>query len=213
MQILALDTGSPTASVAVLAGDRLALRTVPQRESAAPLLGLIDACLEELGLKVADLDALVALAGPGSFTGLRVGLATVLGLHQGSGRPAGALSTHQVLAAAAPPTDLPVVAAVDAGRSEWFLQRFVAGEADSSPTLEPAAALREAPAALWIGFGLSTVDGLAGVVVESPPLAPVAARLVASGRFQLDPTTLVRPRYLREPALSAPRPPKRVGTG
>src|SRR5688572_11573573 len=96
--VLALDTGSSLASVALLAHGRLSERTAPQRESAAPLLQLIQENLDEAGLGVRDLDAIVALAGPGSFTGLRVGLATTLGLFQSTSIRAGAIPTLAVLA-------------------------------------------------------------------------------------------------------------------
>jgi tRNA threonylcarbamoyl adenosine modification protein YeaZ len=211
VRVLALDTGSALASVAVAFDDTVALRTAPQRESSGPLLGLIEACLGEAGLELSDLDALAVLAGPGSFTGLRVGLATVLGLHQATGIPAGALPTLPVLATAADGDR--VVAAVDALRGDWFVQSFGAGAADplDDPRLRPLDELRTAPPATWVGFGLTSTMGLPGRVAEPPPLAPLLARFVARLRPDLDPTTLTRPLYLREPALSAPKPPKRVG--
>ena len=64
------------------------------------------------------------IAKPGSFTGLRVGLATVLGLHQALGLPATALPTLEVLGCLGPGDGSTVVAVVDALRGEWFAQRF-----------------------------------------------------------------------------------------
>jgi tRNA threonylcarbamoyl adenosine modification protein YeaZ len=127
--LLALDSGSPVVSVAVgRGGVVLAERAVALERSSTQLLALVAEALAAAGARPADLDGVVALAGPGSFTGLRVGLATALGLYQGLGVRAQALPTLTALAAAsaAPPGSL-VIAAVDALRGEWSAQAFRAG--------------------------------------------------------------------------------------
>ena len=102
--LLALDTGSPTVSVALARdGALVAERAIAMERSSVQLLGLIRDVLDETGARPADLTGVVALRGPGSFTGLRIGLATVLGFHQALGVPATALETLQVLAAPHPP--------------------------------------------------------------------------------------------------------------
>ncbi|HEV7515153.1 MAG TPA: tRNA (adenosine(37)-N6)-threonylcarbamoyltransferase complex dimerization subunit type 1 TsaB, partial [Thermoanaerobaculia bacterium] len=84
--VLILDSGSPLVSVAVGRGSAvLAARAMEISRSSALLLAMVDAVLGEAGLEVAALSGVAALAGPGSFTGLRIGLATVLGLHQALG--------------------------------------------------------------------------------------------------------------------------------
>ena len=118
--ILALDAASPTVSVAVADRQRvLSERSVEIARSSKLLLELAQEALTEAGATVRDATGFVALAGPGSFTGLRVGLATVLGLHQALGTPAVALPTLDALAAATAlhegeqAAGRPVVAAVD----------------------------------------------------------------------------------------------------
>ena len=101
--LLAVDAGSPRVSVAVGdAGEVLAEAAETRERSSATLLAMVDGVLAEAGLRAAELAGLVALRGPGSFTGLRVGLATVLGLHQALGLPAVAVPTLGVLAALGP---------------------------------------------------------------------------------------------------------------
>jgi tRNA threonylcarbamoyl adenosine modification protein YeaZ len=98
--VLGLDTGSPLVSVAVTCGDRvLAERATELRRSSERLVGLIDDVLTAAGVSPGALHGVVALRGPGSFTGLRVGLATALGLSQGLGCLAAAPPTLLVLAA------------------------------------------------------------------------------------------------------------------
>jgi len=129
--LLAMDTASPTVSVAVgRDGVCLAERSVALRRSSESLLRLVDEALGEAGVSLGDLDGVVALRGPGSFTGLRVGLATVLGLHQARGLPATALPTLEVIEAAAraarPGCRGTVASVVDALRGQWFTQLFPA---------------------------------------------------------------------------------------
>jgi tRNA threonylcarbamoyl adenosine modification protein YeaZ len=153
--VLALDAGSPMVSVA--AGRRgavLAARAVPLERSSTQLLALIDEVLAAAGARAADLAGVVALAGPGSFTGLRVGLATALGLHQALGARALALPTLAAMAAMAAPSGAPpactVIAAVDALRGEWSAQAFRAGGPAAAPSM-PAPPLAGIPLPLPLG--------------------------------------------------------------
>ena len=157
--VLAFDGGSPLTSVAVARGGVVIAEDAVERAgSSDSLLALIDAVLGRSGGTRGDLGAICVLAGPGSFTGLRIGLATALGLHQALGVRAAAMPTLRVLAEASGGVARRVIAVVDAMRGEWFAQVFVRG-----PTLvEEGAAriLRPAPfaaleAEVVIGFGAS----------------------------------------------------------
>ncbi len=216
--VLALDTGSPRISVAAGRGGELPVtRCHAQAESSQHLLHSIDEVLGELGARPRDLAAVVALAGPGSFTGLRVGLATAFGLHQALGIPAVALPTLEVLLAAAPEASGERYAVVDAIRGEWFVLRGEAGkglDASSSrpPDLLSAAALAGLAPATLVGFGVeaafATLEPRPGglVVCEPPPLALVALEQARHGAWSWEAGSLTRPHYWRAPAVNLPAP-------
>lgn len=235
--ILALDTASPVVSVALYGrtrgGDVMrAERSVEIARSSRRLLEMVDEVLAEAGLGMSDVTGFVALRGPGSFTGLRVGLATVMGFHQALGTRATAVSTLEVLAAAAAGdrgdfgeagTEIPggrIVALVDVLRGEWAVQPFGAdwpprpqGEAERLGVEELA---RFVPCAL-IGFGLDKLreetdlgNREGAVFLDPPPLAAVAARLAAEHPPVWDAELLTRPLYFRPPPVTLPS--RRPGT-
>lgn len=100
MAILALDTSTLTPSVAVTTADGavLAAATGDPAEHSDRVLALCAAVLAEAGLAPGQLDAIAAGAGPGSFTGLRIGLATAKGLAYALRRPLWLASSLAALA-------------------------------------------------------------------------------------------------------------------
>jgi tRNA threonylcarbamoyladenosine biosynthesis protein TsaB len=215
--LLALDTGSPTVSVALARdGALVAERAMAMERSSVQLLGLIRDVLDEAGARPADLTGVVALRGPGSFTGLRIGLATVLGFHQALGVPATALETLRVLAAASPEGKL-VIAVVDALRGDWSAQAFTPGsvpQALGEPVLIPGPELPTlaggAAGSVVTGFGVSRLAAIPGwpadlQLVEAGPLAATAARLAADPATVWDVSLLTSPLYARPPAVTVPR--------
>ncbi|HKV11382.1 MAG TPA: tRNA (adenosine(37)-N6)-threonylcarbamoyltransferase complex dimerization subunit type 1 TsaB, partial [Thermoanaerobaculia bacterium] len=181
--ILVLDTGSPRVSVAVgRAGQAVSERSVELGRSSALLLDLIREALEEAGVAPADLGGIAVLRGPGSFTGVRIGLATALGLHQALGVPATGIPSLQAVAASAGETAGTVIAVVDALRGEWSAQAFVGDRPVTDEVLLPGAEVPRlagnGPARV-IGFGAVKLAGLPGwpgeIPVEEPgSLAPAA---------------------------------------
>ncbi len=202
-------------SVALLSGHRIARRTVAQRRSSDLLLNFVDECLQELHLNLRDLDGIVALRGPGSFTGLRIGLATAYGIHQSLEIPAVAVSTLEILALSVDGGDRVVGAAVDAIRGEWFGQRFRSGKALDAPKRLSAETLATAlPAYLWVGFGLDRAFQGEAIAYQEPSccLATVAAKWARDSRPTWDAETLLSPSYLRAPLVNKPGAPKRVSS-
>ncbi len=224
-RLLALDTGSPRVSVAVaLGGTVVAERSLEQARSSAELLRAIDDCLRAAGLRPKDLTGIAVLRGPGSFTGLRIGLATVHGLRAALGTPVAVLPSLRVLAehgrerrrdAAAPRR---WIGAVDALRGEWYAQAFEAGApaaggfslvARDGAAIVAAAALAVRTPATVCGFGVAALAARDGwppgcEALEAEGVAATAARLAPALPELWDADLLTAPLYLREPAVTLP---------
>ncbi|HZS35440.1 MAG TPA: tRNA (adenosine(37)-N6)-threonylcarbamoyltransferase complex dimerization subunit type 1 TsaB [Polyangia bacterium] len=121
--LLAIDTATLTAGAAVWANGRVLAerRRIVTRHSES-LLALIDETLREAAVEPRALDAIVCGAGPGSFTGLRIGLSTAKGFCFALGRPLVLVSSLAALAARAP--DGRVCAILDAHKDEVYAGLF-----------------------------------------------------------------------------------------
>ena len=214
-QLLALDTGSAIVSVALGEPARFEVLSAPQGRSSRELIAMIDELLTRAGMEPRDLSGIGAARGPGSFTGLRVGLATALGLHQASGVRAGAVSTFEILAAHyfhhSDDGASEVVAVIDALRERWYAQPMRKGEngrvgAGGPPEIRDRSDLVRGGPPL-VGHGVSRLPGPAGTR-EPSELAPTLLQLMADGALSWDRGTLTEPLYLRSPATSpSTRPP------
>ena len=215
--------------VALFRGAELRAQRACAHPAAETLLPAAAALLTEAGVGLAQVEAFAISIGPGSFTGLRVGLATLKGLAFGTSRLAVAVPTLAALAEEAPAGEGPVVAALDARRGEVYAAAFDAPGGDPRSWLPEgvyrvaalAAALR-APCCV-VGEGAALVVGAVraafgtGVSLH-PDCAPSAAsvgrlglRMLASGGGE-DPASLV-PRYLRRAEAEARRTGLRVEPG
>ena len=128
MLILATDTSSKHGSIALARGDRErfdALEVVPLAGGtfSAQLIPQVVALLNRHHVRKEDLDAFAAATGPGSFTGLRVGLAGVKALAEVLGKPIAAVSVLEAIAAVYG-IEGRVLAALDAGRNEVFVGEY-----------------------------------------------------------------------------------------
>jgi len=213
--LLALDTGSPLVSVALARnGEVVASRSVEQARSSTRLLEMIQEVLAAAGIGTKDLGGIAVLRGPGSFTGLRIGLATTLGLHQALGVRATAIPTLPVLAAAAGAGSGIMIAAVDALRGDWSVQAFAAGRPLSEMELVPGSELPRLAGGsegVVTGFGVSRLAAIPGWpanlrLLEPGPLAPAAAILASSSGTEWNPAFLTSAIYSRPPAISLPKP-------
>lgn len=232
MIVLGLDTATAATAVALLDDERPAAGIERRHDPgpgerpghAAQLLALAAELLGAAGLRFADVDRIAVGLGPGTFTGLRIGVATARALAQATAADLAGVSTLRALAVAAEPAapaGSGVLAVIDARRGE----AFAAGWRDGKPVLDQAALV---PAALarrlaeeggaWLAVGdgaLRFRADLEGAGCSVPPddspqhavsgLAICALALQAPQGLARD---LVVPDYLRLPdAVLARHPP------
>jgi len=132
MLLLAVDTSGRSGSLALARDGAHGFELIEQaplssRSYSTEIIPLLSAMLERHGLALSDIEAFAVASGPGSFTGLRIGLAAVKGLAEILGRPIAAVSVLEAIAAQSR-TEGRVIAAVDAGRKELYVGEFeVAG--------------------------------------------------------------------------------------
>lgn len=134
MLILAADTSLPILSVALLRDDALLGATALEGRSSRneKLLPAIDWLLGETAVDRHAIDIFAVTRGPGSFTGVRIGLATMQGMALALGKPVCAMSTHEAIA----PARGQWVIVDDAGRGEFYVSQFIDGEETIAPRLE-----------------------------------------------------------------------------
>lgn len=218
MMILAVETATEQGSVALWEEGRLwgELSLALPGAYLRHLLPAVDRLLQEAGRSLSQVRAVAVSQGPGNFTGLRIGIATVKTLAFALQVPVVPVSTLEVIAARLPLRSEPVGVLVDAKRGEVFLGLFRCegitpvplGEAERCPVAHLASRLR--PPLLLTGPGLGALETLTpplprGLVFAPPELrSPQAATLarLAEERLlrgqSLAPAALL-PTYLRPP--------------
>ncbi|KAB0683012.1 tRNA (adenosine(37)-N6)-threonylcarbamoyltransferase complex dimerization subunit type 1 TsaB [Aureimonas leprariae] len=199
--MLAIDTAGSRCSVALVAGDGRALAARDPdlgRGHAERLMGLVGEVLEEAGAAYGDLSRIAVSVGPGSFTGLRVGVAAARGLALALGLPVVGVSTLEALAEPFR-ADGPTLAAIDAKRGEVWLAGF--GPDDAVFLLPIAVALDGLPGALEALPVPAVVAGSgASILAASFPGARVE-----NGEGRVDVVALARI-AMRRSAGEPPRP-------
>lgn len=228
-RVLAIDTSGPWGGVALVeradgASDPVTVAELGMRldrSHAAHLLGSIERALRIAGWDRSSPDEFVAVRGPGSFTGLRVGLGTARGLALASGRPCYGVGTLPATAEAFGAAATERLVLLDAGRGEIYAARFDADHRPPVPVRAPFRCREES----------ELIEGQAGVtLIHSPSLeermraleadkrvacrAPAPSSIAgAAGRLRLlqpphdPPPEPFAPLYLRPPdAELKPRP-------
>lgn len=125
-RILALDTSSQVSSVALCEAETLVAESSVNVRSthSQGLLSQLDALLKTAGWTLADLHLLAVVSGPGAFTGVRIGVATIKGLAQVMNLPVVTVSSLMAVAMNLPLQPLPVCAFIDARKKEVYAQLF-----------------------------------------------------------------------------------------
>lgn len=126
MKLLTIDTSTTAFSVALTCDGALVAEYLlnQDRTHGRRLYDGVDAVLQGAGLTVMDLDGFGIALGPGSFTGLRVGVATVKGLALATGKPVAGFSSLAMLAMNLPWSELPVCPMFDARKNEVYAALF-----------------------------------------------------------------------------------------
>ena len=160
--ILSVETATLAGAVAVSKGEQIIASLAGDKNTSHSntLLREIDTVLNSAGRTLAELDLFAVATGPGSFTGLRIGIATVKGLSFTLGRPCIPIPTLQAIAHSVGVCER-VVAALPAGRGEVFVQMFsVSADAvtplDDPVHISPTAMLEKYGAfnnICWVGDG------------------------------------------------------------
>jgi tRNA threonylcarbamoyladenosine biosynthesis protein TsaB len=129
MRILALETSGKSGSVAVAEGPRLVgqLAPDPDQRSAQSLAAAVRELLDDVGWSIGEIELLAATKGPGSFTGLRVGVVTAKTLAYALGARVIGLNTLEVIAAQARCDGPRLSVAIDAQRGQVFAATFEVG--------------------------------------------------------------------------------------
>ena len=228
MIVLGFDTATSATAVALLDGDAPAGVRERRHEPAegerpghaAQLLALAHELLDETGIGFADIDRVAVGLGPGTFTGLRIGVASARALAQSAGAELVGVSSLRVLAAAAAP-EAPaatgVLAVIDARRGEVFAAGWRDGEQLLAPLALAPEALGErlrAGGERWLAVGDGALrfrsDLEAAGCLVAPDRSPhhgVAAAMLCRLALEAPQATardLVVPDYLRPPDATRP---------
>jgi tRNA threonylcarbamoyladenosine biosynthesis protein TsaB len=172
VRLLALETSTLTGSVAAFDSGALAneLPLDPRQRSAQSLAPAIKTLLESINWRPADIEWIAVAVGPGSFTGLRVGVTTAKALAYATGAQVLGVNMLGAIAQNAPPAVASLWAVIDAHRSQVFAARF---ERDTSGVLQPVDATRTIGDDGWLGLLRP------GDIVTGPGLIKLQARLPA----------------------------------
>lgn len=203
--ILALDCATGPCSAAVwkngaIAGYSEDLRPTVQ---SARLIPMIDDALKQSHITYKDLTAVACTTGPGSFTGIRIGLATARGIAYAAGIHSLGFTTLEVLAYSLKDTHENVFAVLNAGKGEWYFQGFSSQPAwhavNAAEVALPEKAANAAHAgAQWVG----NVD--VANIIKAFPRADILAALAAESAT----ATPLSPFYIRPPDVTMPEAKK-----
>jgi tRNA threonylcarbamoyladenosine biosynthesis protein TsaB len=218
MKILAVDTATKSCSVAVIDGDSLLAEStsVNDQTHSRQLLNVIDSVLEMAGLKISQLDGFAVSIGPGSFTGLRIGIASVKGLAFSLTKPVVGVSSLETLAYQCRQNPYLICPVLDARKQEVYFCHYrcrkgILEKENQERVASPAEAVRGIREhCLFVGNGaklyqelISTgLGGLAHFAAEKQHTiqASAVARLSLPRfkRQETDDVQLLVPHYIRQ---------------
>lgn len=194
MKILAADTSTPSGSVALLDGATLMAEWTLHSAMThnRRLLQSVDILLAQVGWEIEQIDGFAVTVGPGSFTGIRIGLTTMKTMAWALGKPYVGISTLDALAAPLCHASIPVCALVDARKGEVYSALYQADGGGGMTRLVPPAAVSperlaeqiERPTLVcgdgWLSYRSLLEDRLGPLAIPAPaPCHAVRAGFVA----------------------------------
>lgn len=233
MNILAIDTSGPVAGVAVMRDGEIAYEgaAVNRLTHSVNLMPMVEEALGRAGLDVSEIDLYACVTGPGSFTGVRIGVSAVKGLAHGAEKPCIGVDALEALASGVCMADALLCPIQDARAGQVYGAAFLPGMppvrvldnmAEKLPAfIEKALAVAEGKKLCFVGDGVKTyrkaiVDILGDRAVFPPAhmsyLRPASVALLANERSAdaVDYLTLM-PVYLRAPQAERERARKLGG--
>jgi tRNA threonylcarbamoyladenosine biosynthesis protein TsaB len=223
IRLCAVDTSTSLGSVALFEDDRLVAEDARRVSNAhgESLLPMIDALFARERWSPRDVARWCVGVGPGSFTGVRIGVATVRGIVLATGAEVVGVTSLEAMAALAAPlvaADALLVAAIDAIRGELYVQAIgaVASEpaclapADVAPWLDELLAGRAPAELVLVGEAATKITPLASrggvrVLSEGDHALPHARGVALVGRGRAPAADGVEPIYVRPPEITTPR--------
>lgn len=224
MIVLGFDTSAGACSAAVLGADGVVLahrRLILARGHAEVLMPMLQEVLAAAAVDFSGLDLLAVATGPGTFTGIRIGLAAGRGLALASGLPLLGVTSLEAVAAAVPADERAgrvLLVAIDSRRDDLFIQAFdsenepfgpaqAIAPRDVASVVPPGDIVVAGDAALRAAGSLATAGRTVTVAPEPGPpdaihVAQLARRRWQPGRREMPP----QPMYLRAPDVTLPRP-------
>lgn len=184
MRILGIDTATSCGGIGLIDDDAVVAEYAFSREEtpSARLVPAIQALLKEAGITVNEIDGMAVSLGPGSFTGLRVGLSAVKGLALATEKPVAGVPTLDALATQLPPTTSQICPLVDARKDEVYTALYEQGgngnveQLTPYQVLSPSRLLEELPLqeTVFVGDGVEVygeliVERLGDKALFAPP--------------------------------------------
>ena len=215
MKILIIDTSGPVCGTAVMDEERVYSEFTAQNRNthSANLMPMVENALHAAGAALSDLDAIAAVTGPGSFTGVRIGVATAKGLAHGAGLPCIPVDALEALSVSAGRFDGIICPIQDARAGQVYGAAFRKGERLTGDTplkleefLETISALGER--FLFIGDGVPVhreriTEKMGGNAYFADPhlgyLRPSAAGMIALRKGTETDYLHLQATYLRPP--------------
>jgi tRNA threonylcarbamoyladenosine biosynthesis protein TsaB len=193
MRVLAVETSTLSGGAALLDGERVVGEyTLDVRVTHSErLMAAIDQLLSDAGWTARELEGIAVTVGPGSFTGLRVGLSTVKGLALALAIPVAAVPTLDAMAAMLPYAALPVCPVLDARKREVYASLYrwdgleMRRQWDYLAVAPDELARRLREPVIVVGDGAEAIDSAFARRVEPPRRGPAPAVVGALGRARL----------------------------